>query len=305
MLPTNSDARLFSFFLDLSRAQRVISYIIRQLRKKDLNMIFNKSSGNPGTRPAIGLFAAIALLGSGSLWAETVATVNGAEISSDVLNLYLESRTQKPASAATPEERAALLDEIKDLYLLSTQPRAKELAQEPRTRAQVELQSRGILAQAVAGDFLASNAATDAEIKSAYDEQIALAPPLEFKARHILVETQSQAQELVAALNGGADFAELAKEKSTGPSGPNGGDLGWFGPSQMVAPFSKAVASLEDGAFTKTPVQTQFGWHVILREDSRESNPPTLESVRDVVKQRIEQEKLQMYLQELRATLDK
>jgi peptidyl-prolyl cis-trans isomerase C len=72
----------------------------------------------------------------------------------------------------------------------------------------------------------------------------------------------------------------------------------------MVAPFSQAVGSLEDGAFTKTPVQTQFGWHVILREDSRESKPPTLESVRDVVKQRIEQEKLQKYLQDLRATLD-
>ena len=268
-------------------------------------MIFNKGSGIPGTRPAVGVIAAIALLASGSLWAETVATVNGAEISSDVFNIYLESRIQKPAAAATPDERATILDEIKDIYLLSTQPRAKELRKDSRTKAQIELQNRGILAQAVAGDFLASNAASDAEIKSAYDEQIALSPPLEFKARHILVETQSQAQELVEALNGGADFAELAKEKSTGPSGPNGGDLGWFGPSQMVAPFSQAVASLEDGAFTKSPVQTQFGWHVILREDSRESKPPTLESVRDVVKQRIEQEKLQKYLQELRATLDK
>ncbi len=267
-------------------------------------MIFNKGSGISGTRPAVGVFAATALMLSGSLWAETVATVNGVEISSDVLNIVLESRIQKPASAATADERATILDEIKDIYLLTTQPRAKELGQDPRTRAQIELQTRGILAQAVVGDFLASNAASDAEIESAYEEQIALAPPLEFKARHILVETQSQAQELVKELEGGADFAELAKEKSTGPSGPNGGDLGWFGPSQMVAPFSQAVGSLEDGAFTKTPVQTQFGWHVILREDSRESKPPTLESVRDVVKQRIEQEKLQKYLQDLRATLD-
>ena len=268
-------------------------------------MIFTKGSGITGTRPAVSVFAAIALMVSGSLWAETVSTVNGTEISSDVFDLYLESRIQKPASAVTADERATILEEIKDIYLLTTQPRAKELSQEPRTKAQIELQTRGIMAQAVAGDFLARNAASDAEIKSAYDEQIALAPPLEFKARHILVETQSQAQELVKELEGGADFTELAKQKSTGPSGPNGGDLGWFGPSQMVAPFSKAVGSLEDGAFTKTPVQTQFGWHVILREDSREAKPPTLESVRDVVKQRIEQEKLQMYLQELRATLTK
>lgn len=266
-------------------------------------MILNIGSGLPGTRPAAAMIAAITLMISGPLWAETVATVNGAEISSDVFNMYLESRTQKPASAATPDERATILEEIKDIYLLTTQPRASELGKDPRTQAQIELQTRGILAQAVAADFVASNTATDAEIMSAYEEQVALAPPLEFKARHILVETQSQAQELVKELEGGADFAELAKEKSTGPSGPNGGDLGWFGPNQMVAPFSQAVASLEDGAFTKSPVQTQFGWHVILREDSRESNPPTLDSVRDVVKQRIEQEKLQKYLQELRATL--
>ena len=99
------------------------------------------------------------------------------------------------------------------------------------------------------------------------------------------------------------DFAELAKEESTGPSGPNGGDLGWFAPERMVPPFSAAVADLENGAFSKEPVQTQFGWHVILREDSRESTPPTLESVRDVVKQRLEQQKLTDYLNELRATL--
>lgn len=268
-------------------------------------MIFNKGSGISGTRPAVGVLAATVLMLSGSLWAETVATVNGAEISSDVFDMYLESRIQKPASGATADERATILEEIKDIYLLTTQPRAKELRKDPRTMSQIELQTRGILAQAVAADFLARNTASDAEIVSSYEAQIALAPPLEFKARHILVETQSQAQELVEALEGGADFVELAKEKSTGPSGPNGGDLGWFGPSQMVAPFSKAVGALEDGAFTKTPVQTQFGWHVILREDSREATPPTLESVRDVVKQRIEQEKLQKHLQELRATLTK
>ena len=137
----------------------------------------------------------------------------------------------------------------------------------------------------------------------AYQEQVALAPPLEFKASHILVETQSQAVSLISELEGGADFAELAKENSTGPSGPGGGDLGWFSANQMVAPFSQAVAALENGAFSKTPVQTQFGWHVILRVDSRESTPPTLESVRDVVKQRVEQDKLQKYLKDLRATL--
>ncbi len=263
----------------------------------------NPRSGTAGTILAAGIAGAITLMFAGSLWAQTAATVNGTEVSSDVFNMYLESRIQKPAANATPEERTRVLDELKDIYLLTTQPRAEVLAKDPVTTAQIELQTRGILAQAVAADFVASNQASDEEILSTYNEQIKLSPPLEFKARHILVETQGEAVSLVEELEGGADFVELAKAKSTGPSGPNGGDLGWFAPNQMVAPFSQAVAALEDSAFSKSPVQTQFGWHVILREDSREAQPPTLESVRDKVKQQVEQEKLQEYLQDLRATL--
>lgn len=268
-------------------------------------MTLSTRSRMSGTRLPAALTAVLALLASGPLAAQTIETVNGAELSADVFNMYLESRIQKPAAQATPTERTRFLDELKDIYLLTTQPSAKALAETPRNKAMIELQTRGILAQAVASDFLEKNAATDAEIQAAYKEQIAISPPQEFKASHILVETQSEANSIVAELEGGANFAELAKTKSTGPSGPNGGDLGWFAPNQMVPPFSQAVAALEDGAFSKTPVQTQFGWHVVLREDSREATPPTLESVRDVVKQRVEQEKLQDYLEELRATLNK
>ena len=85
------------------------------------------------------------------------------------------------------------------------------------------------------------------------------------------MQTQAEAQDLIAQLKEGADFQALAKEHSTGPSGPNGGDLGWFAPEQMVKPFADAVIALEDGAFSPDPVQTQFGWHVILREESRDA----------------------------------
>lgn len=268
-------------------------------------MTFNTGSRLSGTKLTAALCAAMGLLATGPIWAQSVETVNGVQVSSDVFNMYLESRIQKPATEATPTERTRYLDELKDIYLLTTQPRAKELAETPRNKAMIELQTRGILAQAVAADFIDNNSATDTEIQAAYKEQIALAPPQEFQASHILVETQSEANSIVAELEGGADFAQLAKTKSTGPSGPNGGDLGWFSPNQMVAPFSQAVAALEDGAFSKTPVQTQFGWHVILRVDSREATPPTLESVRDVIKQRVEQQKLQDYLEGLRASLNK
>ncbi len=232
--------------------------------------------------------------------AETVLTVNGIDIDSAVVDMYIESRTQKPASQVMAVERDSLMAEITDIYLLTSQPGVEKLMDDAQVQAQLEIQKRGLMAQVVATDFISRNQASDEEILSEYSKQIELAPELQFKARHILVETQAAAIDLISQLDGGGDFQELAKSNSTGPSGPNGGDLGWFSPNQMVEPFSNAVAELEDGSYTKEPVQTQFGWHVILREESRASEPPTLESVRDVIKQRIEQTKLQDYLVQLR-----
>ena len=254
------------------------------------------------TGTTLALVAAATTLMVGSLAsAETVATVNGVDIDSSLLNMYLASRIQKPAEQASPEERDVVMQELTDIYLLTTQPNAKEVGEDPLVQAQIELQSRAALAQAVATDFFSKNPASDEEILAEYQAQMALAPSLQFKARHILVETQATATDLISQLNDGANFEELAKANSTGPTGPNGGDLGWFSPDQMVKPFSDAVAGLDDGAHTTEPVQTQFGWHVILREESRENQPPTLESVRDVLEQRVEQNKFQGYLERLRA----
>ena len=232
--------------------------------------------------------------------AETVKTVNGVDIDSAVVDFYIESRTQQPAAQLPPDQRSIMLDELTDLYLITTQDRAKELADDPSMVAQAELQYRALLAQATAADFIEKNQATDEEILEEYSSQLEQQPSQQFKARHILLETQNDANEVIAALDEGADFAELATERSTGPSGPNGGDLGWFSPEQMVPEFSQAVSSLEDNAYSKEPVQTQFGWHVILREGSRDNEPPPLDSVRDSVKQRVEQQKLQTYLESLR-----
>ena len=222
-----------------------------------------------------------------------------------VVDLLLESRNQKPASQATSEERAAAVDELTNIYVMSSLPRAIELGNSPELKAQIELQEKAILFNALANDFIANNQATEQEIFNAYEEQIALSPSKEFKARHILVETQSAAVALIDELKGGADFVELAKEHSTGPSGPAGGDLGWFTPQAMVQAFSIAVAAMEDGEFTPAPVQTQFGWHVILREDSRDSPPPPLDSVRDTIKQRVEQNKFQEFMNNARTNASK
>lgn len=262
-------------------------------------MNIDNRSSRPGAVVAV---AATALLaGATAANGETVFTVNGVAVDSSVVNMYLESRTQRPADQASEEERMVVTQELTDIYLLTTQPSAKAIAEDEWVKAQIELQGRAVLAQAVASDFFDSNPATEEEIQAAYEEQIAMAPKLQFKARHILVDTQATAIDLIKQLDDGADFAELAKANSTGPTGPNGGDLGWFSPEQMVPSFSQAVAALEDGAYTEEPVQTQFGWHVILREESRDNQPPTLEGVRDVIKQQIEQTKFQAYIETLRA----
>lgn len=222
------------------------------------------------------------------------------EIDPNVFNMFLESMLRQPASQATAEQIEQARNQLTDLYLLSNLPQAQELKEEPRLKAQIELQTRAMLAQAVATDFISKNQATDEELRVLYDAQLEGSSAKEFKARHILVETQGEAIDLIEQLDGGADFAELAKEKSTGPSGPSGGDLGWFPPDRMVAEFSAAVQELNDGEYTKAPVQTQFGWHVILREESRDSVPPPFESVRDVLKQQVESQKLQDFIESLR-----
>lgn len=251
---------------------------------------------------AIGIRLAAPVLSAVLLCVSTLASAQTEPFDKEVLNLMLESRLQKPVTQATAAEIASVSDELANIYAISSLPRAVELGKDPRIKAQIELQERAILFNAFATDFLAKNTATDQEIFDVYEEQVAIAPPKEFKARHILVETQSEAIALITQLQSGADFVALAKENSTGPSGPSGGDLGWFTAQAMVKPFSDAVAVLEDGAYTTTPVQTQFGWHVILREDSRDSAPPPLESVRDVIKQRIEQQKFQDFMNDVRST---
>ncbi|MDJ0750999.1 MAG: peptidylprolyl isomerase [Woeseiaceae bacterium] len=224
---------------------------------------------------------------------------DGMQVDPGVLNAYMETRLGKPATEATPTELSDMQDQLLDIYALTETPRAKELAQTDEVKSQLELQRRGLLAQSVATDYLEQNPATEEEMRALYDEQTGLAPE-EFKARHILVETEEEGIALITELDGGADFAELAQENSTGPSGPSGGDLGWFTPERMVPEFSNAVAALEDGAYSSSPVQTQFGWHVILREESRQSTPPPFESVGEVLKQQVEQRKLQDYIGELR-----
>jgi peptidyl-prolyl cis-trans isomerase C len=247
------------------------------------------------------VFMLIGMIISTISWAETVKTINGTDIDSLVLDIYIQSRTQQPATGATPDQRLLYLDELTDIYLLSTQESAIQLSENPQIKAQIELQNRGLIAQAVASDFFVTVNVSEEQILSEYNQVIQATPSKEYMASHILLETQSEAISIIEKLNNGEVFSELATTNSIGPSANAGGSLGtWFSPNQMVKPFSDAVATLDDGSYTADPIQTEFGWHVILRENSRDSIPPTLDSVSNEIRQKIIQDEFQAYLETLK-----
>ena len=161
-----------------------------------------------------------------------------------------------------------------------------------------------VLAESWLGETVAGEV-NDAAIENAYQKFVADSASREqVTASHILVETEDEAKAVIAALEKGEDFAELAKTKSTGPSGPNGGSLGTFGRGQMVPAFENAAFALSDGSFSKTPVQTQFGWHVIKVDEKAIAPAPTLEAMRDQLVQNLSTQALGRVLEELRAKQD-
>ncbi|MEL7537571.1 MAG: peptidylprolyl isomerase [Pseudomonadota bacterium] len=227
---------------------------------------------------------------------DAVATVNGVAIGAETLNVYARNRMRQDADALTDEQRDNLIKELQDLYLLSELAKQDKLDRDPETVAQLDFQRRSILAGAFANNFIETNEPTEEEIRAEYEKTTTGDAGKEYKARHILVPTEDEAKALIAELDEGANFEELAKEKSTGPSGPSGGDLGWFPPNRMVPPFSEAVVALEDNAYTKEPVQTQFGFHVILREGSRDLAPPPFDTLKEQIKPRLAQTKFRDFL---------
>lgn len=169
----------------------------------------------------------------------------------------------------------------------------------PEIRISLENEARSLRAAAVISDVIKENVTEDM-IQAAYDKIVADLPEEpEYNASHILVKTEDEAKELVKELENGADFAELAKEKSTGPSGPNGGELGWFGKGMMVPEFETAVTSLEVGQIS-APVQTQFGWHVVKLNDKRIKPAPTLDELRDQITQQLQAKVLDERIAEIR-----
>jgi peptidyl-prolyl cis-trans isomerase C len=231
--------------------------------------------------------------------ADAVASVNGQFIPKSALEELEKEIAMRSHGQSFPKEK--LVEELVQRELLIQDATAKKLDQSPEFVAHLNDAKKALLSQSDLQNFIAANPVTEAEVKAEYDNKVAAEKGLEFKARHILVKTEAEAQKVIAELDKGGDFQKLANKLSLdGKEAQNGGDLGWFLAAQMVAPFSEAVAALENGKYTKTPVQTQFGYHVILREDSRTPTPPPLEAVKDQLMPFLQRQKVQGMIEGLR-----
>ncbi|GAB6042301.1 peptidylprolyl isomerase [Endothiovibrio diazotrophicus] len=241
------------------------------------------------------VIAALALTGmSAAVVAGDVATVNGKGIDQKALDALMAEQKGKNVS----KEQAVNALVIEELLL--QEAKKEKLEKRAEVKDALERQRRTYLANLVVQEHLKKNPVSDEEVKQAYDKFVGGESHTEYKARHILVKEESEAKALIKELDGGADFAELAKKKSTGPTGKNGGDLGWFEPKTMVKPFSDAVKDMKKGTYTKEPVKTQFGWHVIKLEDTRQKEPPSLDQMRGRITMFLRNQKMQEYMAKLR-----
>lgn len=231
--------------------------------------------------------------------ADAVASVNGVYISKTALQELERDIAERTQGQSFPKDK--LIEELVQRELLVQEALQKQLDKSPEFIQRMDVVRKSLLSQAALQNYLKSNPVTDEEIKAEYEKNVGGENNMEYKARHILVKTEDEAKKIIEQLDKGAKFDELAKKTSTGPSGPEGGDLGWFAPSQMVTPFSEAVIALENGKYTSEPVETQFGWHVILREDSRQQTLPALEEVKEQITPYLQRQKVQTMMENLRA----
>lgn len=231
--------------------------------------------------------------------ADAIAVVNGQYIAKSTLDTLEKEIAERSHGQTFPKEK--LVEELVQRELLVQDAVQKQLDKSPEFIAQLDAAKKALLTQADLQNFIKANPVTDAEIKAEYDSKVAAEKGTEYKARHILVKTEAEAKKLIAELDKGADFAKLANKNSLdAKESQNGGDLGWFSAAQMVAPFSEAVAALENGKYTKEPVKTQFGYHVILKEDSRPVTPPPLEAVKEQLTPFLQRKKVQEMIETLR-----
>ncbi|MFZ6645459.1 peptidylprolyl isomerase [Undibacterium sp. TJN25] len=270
------------------------------------------------SRVAIAVSAAVALLAlsactpkegdksaataAGADKGPVAATVNGMPISEKRLDQIMQQQAVQQGMPDNAETRKLVIDNLAMQLLVAQEATTKGLDKTPEVQEQIEMTKQSILANAFVQDYIKNTKPTDEAIKAEYDK-VAAQSGKQYEARHILVKTEDEAKDIIAKLKKDPkQFEALAKAKSMDPgSKDKGGDLGWFDPRGMVPEFSAAVAKLEKGKFTEEPIKSQFGFHVIMLEDSRPEPVPSLEEVKPKIAQQLQQQNLKKLLDDLKA----
>jgi len=253
------------------------------------------------TKHALIAVAALSFLPAAQAADAGAATVNGKVIKQSLVDFIVKDATER-GQKVDDNVRDVIMNKLISSELILQEAQRLGLDKSSDYQAKEELSRRELLVNTFLQDYLKKNPVSEAETKAEYDKYKAQLGDKEYSARHILVATEAEAKDIITQLSKGGDFAKLAKEKSKDPgSKDKGGDLGWFSLGGMVKPFSDAVSSLKKGASTTAPVQTQFGWHVIKLEDTRDAQPPSYDKVKEGLQKQLQQRDLEKLLTDLRA----
>jgi peptidyl-prolyl cis-trans isomerase C len=248
--------------------------------------------------------AALLLSASLTVQAQNIAIVNGKPVPKARADALIK-QVQKQAAAQNQQLPPDLDQRVRDKLvmdeILTQEAERRGLAASADYKQQMEQARQAVLTKMLTEDFTQKSVVAEADVKAEYDKFKAQSAGTEYRARHILVEKEDEAKALIAQIKGGANFEELAKKNSKDPgSGANGGDLDFAAPGSYVPEFSQAMVKLKKGEMTQEPVKTQFGYHIIKLDDTREAQFPPFDDVKGQLKQRMEQQKLGAFVDELK-----
>ncbi|MBL8403331.1 MAG: peptidyl-prolyl cis-trans isomerase [Dechloromonas sp.] len=249
------------------------------------------------------LLVAGAIVSAPALAAEkgkAVATVNGQPISQTVFNAFTAEQ-QAQGTPDSPELKDAIREELVRREILAQEAKKKGMDKNPNIQGQIELAKQAVLIRAFLSDYVKAHPISEAQLKAEYELIKNNLGSTEYKSRHVLVEKEEDAKAIIAKLDKGEKFSELAKQSKDPGSKDKGGDLGWSSPAAYVKPFGEALTKLKKGEYTKTPVKSDFGYHVIQLEDSRPATPPPFDQVKPQLQQRAGQQQIENLVKELRS----
>jgi peptidyl-prolyl cis-trans isomerase C len=243
---------------------------------------------------------ALAMLAVSSAWAQNVAIVNGKPVPSSRVDA-LAQQIAAQGRPITPEVQAQIKDEVinREVFMQEAQKRGIDASDD--YKVQFELARQAIMIRALFADFQKKNPVTAADVQAEYDKFAAANGGKEYRASHILVEKEDEAKKLIADIKKGGKFADIAKKNSKDPgSGAKGGDLDWANAASYVKEFSDALVKLEKGKMTDTAVKSQFGFHIIRLDDTRQAQLPPIDQVKPQIEQQLGQQKLANFQKEMR-----